>query len=99
MASGIHYLTQIYTSGRTLPTPFCRATYYHRSLDPKKLIDVRFSALGPNQTIPMIKKLYALPEEPPIPDLRPMNEKDVFYVAKLLNEGLSKFVVKFHFTD
>lgn len=35
----------IYTAGKTLPTPFTRATYYHRSLNPKKLIEVKFSAL------------------------------------------------------
>ena len=55
--------------------------------------------MGPNHTIPLVKKLYSLPEEPPIAELRPMNKNDVFYVAKVLNEGLSKFVVKFHYTD
>jgi len=45
-----------------LPTPFTQAIYYHRSLNPKKLIDIGFSGLKPNQTIPMIKKLYNLPE-------------------------------------
>ena len=88
MASSKQSSSQIYTSGRTLPTPFCRATYYHRSLNPKKLIEVRFSALGPNQTLPMVKKLYALPEQPPLTELRPMNKSDVFYVAKVLNQGL-----------
>jgi len=53
----------IYTSGKTLPTPFTRATYYHRSINPKKLIEVKFSALGPNQTMAMVKKLYNIPEE------------------------------------
>ena len=77
----------IYTSGKTLPTPFTRATYYHRSINPKKLIEVKFSALGPNQTLAMIKKLYSIPDELTL-DLRPMNEKDVYWVAKLLNEGL-----------
>lgn len=28
----------IYTSGTVLPTPFTKAIYYHRSLNPKKLI-------------------------------------------------------------
>jgi glycylpeptide N-tetradecanoyltransferase len=66
-----------------------RATYYHRSLDPKKLIDIKFSALQQNQTMAMVKKLYNLPEEITLPDLRPMNKNDIFGVAKLLNEGLS----------
>lgn len=78
----------IYTSGKNLPTPFCRATYYHRSLNPKKLIEVRFSGLGPKQTLAMVKKLYALPEEPTL-KLRQMNKKDVPSVHRLVNEGLS----------
>lgn len=88
----------IYTSGKNLPTPFTRATYYHRSINPKKLIEVKFSALTQNQTLPMVKKLYAIPDELTL-DLKPMTKNDVFGVAKLLNEGLSKFVVKFHYTD
>lgn len=80
---------QIYTSGKTLPTPFARATYYHRSLDPKKLIEIKFSALQPGQTMAMVKKLYSVPEELTLPELRPMNKNDVFGLAKLLNEGLS----------
>lgn len=78
----------IYTAGRNLPTPFCRATYYHRSLNPKKLIDVKFSGLGPNQTLAMVKKLYSLPDEPTL-NLRPMTKKDVFGVYELVNQGLS----------
>jgi glycylpeptide N-tetradecanoyltransferase len=78
----------IYTSGKTLPTPFCRATYYHRSLNPKKLIDVKFSGLGPKQTLAMVKKLYNLPEEPTL-KIRLMTKKDVFGVYELVNEGLS----------
>lgn len=33
----------VYTSGTTIPTPFTGAAYWHRSLNPKKLLDVRFS--------------------------------------------------------
>ena len=33
----------IYTSGATLPTPYGTAQYWHRNLNPKKLVDVRFS--------------------------------------------------------
>ena len=71
-----------------MPTPFTRATYYHRSINPKKLIEVKFSALTQNQTLPMVKKLYAIPDELSL-DLKPMTKHDVFGVAKLLNEGLS----------
>ena len=39
------------------------------------------------QTMPMMKKLYAIPDEIDI-DLKPMTEKDVHGVCQLLNEGL-----------
>lgn len=78
---------QIYTSGKTLPTPFARAVYYHRSLNPKKLIDIKFSGLGQNQTMAMVKKLYGLQEGPNHP-FRPMNKKDVPSLTKLINYGL-----------
>jgi glycylpeptide N-tetradecanoyltransferase len=63
MAGCTQFLIQIYTSGKNLPTPFTRATYYHRSINPKKLIEVKFSALGQNQTLAMVKKLYSIPDE------------------------------------
>jgi len=42
----LHNIWQaIYTAGVTIPTPFTGATYWHRSLNPKKLVEVRFSCL------------------------------------------------------
>lgn len=35
-----------YTAGVVLPKPVASCRYYHRSLNPKKLIDVGFSALA-----------------------------------------------------
>jgi glycylpeptide N-tetradecanoyltransferase len=32
----------VYTAGTLIPTPVTQARYYHRSLNPKKLIDVNF---------------------------------------------------------
>jgi hypothetical protein len=37
----------------------------------------------------MVKKLYSIPEELSLAELRPMTKNDVFGVTKLLNEGLS----------
>ena len=36
--------------------------YWHRSLNPKKLIEVRFSHLSRNMTMQRTVKLYRLPE-------------------------------------
>ena len=39
---------------------YCR--YWHRSIQPKKLIEVGFSRLGSRMTLKMTQKLYALPD-------------------------------------
>ena len=37
-------------------------SYWHRSLNPKKLIEVKFSHLSRNMTMQRTMKLYRLPE-------------------------------------
>jgi len=34
----------IYTAGALIPTPITGATYWHRSINPRKLLEVRFSS-------------------------------------------------------
>jgi glycylpeptide N-tetradecanoyltransferase len=51
-----------FTAGVFLPTPVARCRYWHRSLNPKKLIDVRFSQLHPKMTMAMTVKMYKVPE-------------------------------------
>jgi hypothetical protein len=51
-------------------------------------VDVKFSGLGINQTKGRLEKLYKLPEAPTLEGLRPMHKKDVFHVAKIINQGL-----------
>lgn len=80
----------VYTAGIVVPTPISKTRYFHRSLNPKKLIEVRFSGLGPNQTIGRVVKLYRLPEEPLNKNLRPMTNKDVSKIHKLLADYLPK---------
>eukprot|EP00400_MALV-I_sp_L67-5_P001116 gene1116-1085_t len=41
----------VYTAGVTIPTPMAECRYYHRSINPKKLIEVGFSPLQPRMTI------------------------------------------------
>ena len=58
----LHNIWQaIYTAGVTIPTPFTGATYWHRSLNPKKLIDVRFSHLPSGTTMAKYVKNHKLP--------------------------------------
>ena len=83
----------VYTAGVLLPTPISTAQYWHRSLNPKKLIDVGFSRLAPRMTMARTIKLYKLPEETATPGLRPMERRDVAGVTALLKDYLAQFPV------
>jgi glycylpeptide N-tetradecanoyltransferase len=81
----------VYTAGITLPTPISSCRYYHRSLNPKKLIEVNFSQLKPRMTMTRTIRLYQLPEQPQTPGLRPIEEKDIPSACALLSNYLAKF--------
>lgn len=87
----------VYTAGVTLPTPFASCQYYHRSLNPKKLIDVRFSYLKKNMTLARTIKLYKLPDTTTIPGLRPLKKEDCAQACQLLNDYLKKFKLYMQF--
>lgn len=52
----------VYTAGVVLPKPMGTCRYWHRSLNPKKLIEVKFSHLSRNMNMQRTVKLYKLPE-------------------------------------
>ncbi|NXY38697.1 NMT1 tetradecanoyltransferase, partial [Pomatorhinus ruficollis] len=81
----------VYTAGVVLPKPVGTCRYWHRSLNPRKLIEVKFSHLSRNMTMQRTTKLYRLPETPKTPGLRPMEHKDISAVHKLLTEYLKQF--------
>lgn len=78
----------VYTAGVVLPKPVARCRYFHRSLDPKKLIECRFSSLPPKTSLQSHLKKLKLPARPSIPGLRPMIDSDVPEVQKLLSDYL-----------
>uniref|UniRef100_A0A251SC65 Glycylpeptide N-tetradecanoyltransferase n=2 Tax=Helianthus annuus TaxID=4232 RepID=A0A251SC65_HELAN len=82
-----------YTAGVVLPTPITSCQYWHRSLNPKKLIDVGFSRLGPRMTMSRTLKLFKLPDQPATPGFRKMELRDVPAVTRLLRAYLMQFVV------
>ncbi|KAL6570202.1 glycylpeptide N-tetradecanoyltransferase [Orobanche minor] len=82
-----------YTAGVVLPTPMTTCHYWHRSLNPKKLIDVGFSRLGARMTMSRTIKLYKLPEQTRTPGFRKMEPHDVPAVTRLLRNYLKQFVV------
>jgi len=81
----------VYTAGIVLPKPISVCRYYHRSLNPKKLISVGFSRLAPRMTMKMTQKLYAVPKEPQLKGIRPIEMKDTESACELLNQYLTKF--------
>eukprot|EP00010_Vexillifera_abyssalis_P004751 CAMPEP_0201552710 /NCGR_PEP_ID=MMETSP0173_2-20130828/16990_1 /ASSEMBLY_ACC=CAM_ASM_000268 /TAXON_ID=218659 /ORGANISM="Vexillifera sp., Strain DIVA3 564/2" /LENGTH=424 /DNA_ID=CAMNT_0047963233 /DNA_START=21 /DNA_END=1292 /DNA_ORIENTATION=+ len=89
----------VYTAGIVLPNPVVSCRYYHRSLNPKKLVDVRFSQLRPNMKMSMLQRLLKLPAKPLTPGVRPMVEKDVPAACALLADYLKKYHVAAQFNE
>ncbi|CAH1155506.1 unnamed protein product [Phaedon cochleariae] len=81
----------VYTAGIVLPKPVSTCTYWHRSLNPKKLIEVKFSHLSRNMTMQRTLKLYKLPDKTKTPGYRKMTAADVPKAHKLLVEYLARF--------
>ena len=88
-----------YTAGVVLPTPISTCQYWHRSLNPKKLIDVGFSRLGARMTMSRTIKLYKLPESTVTPGFRKMELHDVPAVTRLLRTYLNQFAVAQDFDE
>lgn len=80
-----------YTAGVILPSPVARCRYWHRSLNPKKLIEIQFSYLQRNMTMQRTIKLYRLPDKPKTPGFRKMTDADCPQAFKLLYNYLQKF--------
>ncbi|XP_027091761.1 glycylpeptide N-tetradecanoyltransferase 1-like [Coffea arabica] len=88
-----------YTAGVVIPTPITICQYWHRSLNPKKLIDVGFSRLGARMTMSRTIKLYKLPDQTATPGFRKMEPHDVPAVTRLLRNYLRQFVVSPDFDE
>lgn len=89
----------VYTAGIVLPKPVSTCSYWHRSLNPKKLIEVKFSHLCRNMTLQRTLKLYKLPDKPKTPGWRKLTEQDVPQTHKLLVEYLKRFSLHPVFTE
>lgn len=96
----LHNIWQaIYTAGVLIPVPIAKTTYWHRSLNPKKLIEVGFSVLPTGTPMARYVKLLKLSNDTSIQGLREMRKSDVPVVQKILNEYLSKFDIHLHFSE
>lgn len=81
----------VYTAGVVLPKPVACCRYWHRSLNPRKLIEVKFSHLSRNMTMQRTLKLYKLPDMPKTPGFRPFTPADVKESFALLSGYLLRF--------
>jgi len=93
----------IYTAGVVIPTPFSSGQYFHRSLDPAKLIAIRFSRIPPQfekfqKPLEMVKRHYNLPEQTACRGLRPMVPEDITVVTELLQKYLAPFSIAASFS-
>mmetsp|Transcript_9163 Transcript_9163/g.14699 ORF Transcript_9163/g.14699 Transcript_9163/m.14699 type:complete len:428 (-) Transcript_9163:70-1353(-) len=78
----------VYTAGVVLPVPVASCRYYHRSLNPKKLVRVGFSRVSSRMTMARMQKLYKLPASPG-KNWVDMNAEHVAGVHELMTTYLS----------
>jgi glycylpeptide N-tetradecanoyltransferase len=89
----------VYTAGVVLPVPVGSARYHHRSLNPKKLVNVGFSNMPPRMTMARLQKLYRLPATTSTKNLVEMEQKHVEGVYKLLTTYLKTFPLHAAFSE
>lgn len=88
----------VYTAGIELPKPIATCQYFHRSLNPQKLVSIGFSRV-PQQyqrlqrPMDAMKRAYSLPDKAVTPNFRAMTEADVPMVLELVSKYLAKFRV------
>lgn len=93
----------VYTAGRLLPSPVATTRYWHRSLNPAKLISIGFSRvhrkfLSFSNPVKMTERLYKLPTNYQIRGFREMRESDCKAVYPLLRNYMKKFPFAPQFT-
>jgi len=86
----------VYTAGVKIPKPITAARYYHRSLNPPKLISIGFSRIPKKfenfqNPMKMVEKYYKLPDKPQIPGFREMKKGDSVHLYEQLTKYLSQF--------
>ncbi|XP_061714475.1 glycylpeptide N-tetradecanoyltransferase-like [Cydia pomonella] len=81
----------VYTAGIVLPKPIGTCSYWLRTLNPKKLIDVKFTQLPRNMTMKKTLTLYKLPDLPKISGFRKLEPQDCEKAFTLLKHYLCKF--------
>eukprot|EP00761_Pharyngomonas_kirbyi_P003542 gb/GECH01003546.1/.p1 GENE.gb/GECH01003546.1/~~gb/GECH01003546.1/.p1 ORF type:complete len:444 (+),score=121.89 gb/GECH01003546.1/:1-1332(+) len=94
----------IYTAGVVLPTPITSSTYWHRSLNPPKLVSVNFSSIPQRfrrfqKPMEQLKRYYKLPDKPTVSGIRELKKEDVPQVRDLVQKYLDQFKIHLEFSE
>ncbi|KAA0192750.1 Glycylpeptide N-tetradecanoyltransferase, partial [Fasciolopsis buskii] len=81
----------LYTSGALLPKPVVVCRYWHRPLNPRKLLECGFSHLSHNMTLQRTIKLYRLPESPLVKGFRQMTKADAPQAWEIVSKYLEQY--------
>lgn len=85
----------VYTLGNAIMKPICETQYYHRWLNPQKIIHTGFghkkNLMQFKNPQKLIDKLYNLPNFTDIQGFRQMEKKDVPEVHKKIKKFMSKY--------
>ena len=89
----------VFTAGVSLPQiPVSTCRYYHRPLNPRKLIAIKFCHQSPKLTLAGTIKLYDLPKTTAMV-YRPLERRDYESARALLKNYLSKFELHIEFSE
>lgn len=91
----------IYTAGIVIPQPVATATYLHRSLNVKKLVETGFSALPMGENMASYVKRNKVPSDFALEKgfFREMQKKDLSDVLKLMKVHFAQFKLHPHYTQ
>ena len=87
----------VYTAGVVLPRPVGECQYWHRSLNPKKLVEIGFSYLPQKSSMARHIKKYRLPAKTSS-NLVPLSAEHVDSAHALVTDYLTKFKLAPAFT-
>jgi len=88
----------VYTAGIVIPKPIARNRYWHRSLNPRKLVDIKFSSIPRGKTMARLIVSNRVPEKPQTPGFRTMMKKDIPEAHALLMAYLKNFDIFIEFS-
>ncbi|KAL9931494.1 hypothetical protein V8E36_009659 [Tilletia maclaganii] len=89
----------IYTGGTVIPTPVSCARYYHRAINPRKLLEIGFSAVPKGMDRELYFKRYEMPSQTQLAGFREIREGDLRQVGRLLRRYLRRFDLAPRFND